>query len=135
LARVIRQRIIFTVEPHKVYEALMDSKKHSKFTGAKAVISREVGGKISAYEDYIDGWNVELVPDKKIVQKWRGSDWPENHYSTAVFELKKTETGGTALTFVQTGVPMDQFQDISDGWVENYWDKMKNMFKETRQPE
>jgi activator of HSP90 ATPase len=133
LARVIRQRIVFSVEPHEVYEALMDSSRHSKFTGEKAAISRDVGGKISAYDGYIDGWNVELAPDKKIVQKWRGSDWPENHYSTAVFELKKTKTGGTVLTFIQTGVPKDQFQAISDGWVENYWDKMKGMFKQTRQ--
>ena len=135
MASVIRQRIVFGVSPHEVYEALMDSKRHSKFTGAKAVISRDIGGKISAYDGYIDGWNVELAPDKKIVQKWRASDWPENHYSTAVFELKQTKTGGTALTFIQTGVPKDQVQDISDGWVENYWDKMKNMFKETRRAE
>jgi activator of HSP90 ATPase len=135
LARVVRQRIVFGAPPHEVYEALMDSKKHSEFTGTKAVISRDIGGKISAYDGYIDGWNVELAPDKKIVQKWRGSDWPENHYSTAVFELKRTKTGGTALTFIQTGVPNDQFQDISDGWVENYWDKLKDMFKETRRAE
>lgn len=86
--KTIRQIVVFKASPHDVYEALMDSKKHSKFTGAKAIISREVGGKINAYDGYIEGVNVELVPDKKIVQKWRGSDWPEGHYSTATFELE-----------------------------------------------
>jgi len=28
----------------------MDSKKHSKFTGSKAKISREIGGKYSIFE-------------------------------------------------------------------------------------
>ena len=118
----------FGVGPHEVYEALMDSARHSRFTEGKATISRKVGGKISAYDDYIDGWNVELVPDRKIVQKWRGSDWPEGHYSTAVFELRGTK-GGTTLTFTQTEVPEEQFKDISDGWVEHYWEKMKVTFK------
>ncbi len=127
--RSIRQSVAFKAEPHVVYELLMDSKKHAKFSESKAAISREVGGKISAYDGYIDGSNLELVPDKKIVQKWRGSDWPEGWYSTASFELKKVP-GGSKLIFLQTEVPEDQFEDISQGWVDNYWEKMKRMLSE-----
>ena len=58
----------------------MDSRRHAKFTGAKARISREIGGKIQAYEGYVDGVNLEIVPNRKIVQSWRGSDWPEGHF-------------------------------------------------------
>ncbi len=106
----------------------MDSKKHAKFSESKAVISREVGGRFSAYDDYIEGWNVELVPDKKIVQKWRGSDWPEGWYSTASFKLEKT-SGGTKLVFEQSEVPENQYEDIRDGWIEYYWEKMKKTLK------
>ncbi len=127
--RSIRQNVTFTAEPHEVYELLMDSKKHAKFSESKTAISREVGGKISAGDGYIEGWNVELIPDKKIIQKWRGSDWPEGWYSTASFELKKVP-GGSKLTFLQTEVPEDQFDDISQGWVEYYWEKMKKMLSE-----
>ena len=67
----LNQAIIFKASPNQVYEALMDSKKHAKFTGDKAEISREVGGKISAYGGFIEGENLELVQDKKITQKWR----------------------------------------------------------------
>jgi activator of HSP90 ATPase len=118
--------VTFKAEPHAVYELLMDSKKHARFSESKAAISREVGGKISAYDEYIDGWNVELVPDKKIVQKWRESDWPAGTYSTASFELKKVP-GGSRLTFVQTEVPEDQFEDIDEGGVEHYWERIKKM--------
>ena len=130
--KTIRQSVIFKAEPRDVYELLMDSRKHAKFSGSRAVISREVGGKISAYDEYIDGWNVELVPDKRIVQKWRGSDWPEGWYSTASFELKRFP-GGTKLTFVQTEVPENQYDDIGDGWVEYYWEKMKKLLREKSQ--
>ena len=41
--KTIEQSVTFNASPHDVYEALMDSEKHSQFTGAKALISREVG--------------------------------------------------------------------------------------------
>ena len=102
--RTIKQSVTIKASPHDVYEALMDSKKHAKFTGGKATISRKVGGKFSAFDGYAEGVNLELVPDKKIVQSWRASDWPEGHYSKATFALKAV-AGGTKLTFTQTGVP------------------------------
>jgi activator of HSP90 ATPase len=123
----IKQKIIFKAIPEDVYEALMDSKKHTKFSGSKAVISRKVGGKFSAYDEYIEGINLELVPGKKIVQRWRGSDWPEGHYSVATFEFKKIKEG-TQLIFTQENVPDDQVKSISQGWIDFYWKPMKENF-------
>lgn len=109
----------------------MDSRSHSEFSGGKAKISRDVGGKIEVYDGYIDGWNVELAPGRKIVQKWRASDWPDDWYSTASFQIQPSG-GGSKLTFVQTDVPEDQYEDISEGWVEHYWDKMKKTIERGR---
>jgi uncharacterized protein YndB with AHSA1/START domain len=72
--RAIRQTISFKASPHKIYEMLMDSRTHARFTGGKASISRKSGGKFTAYDNYISGTNIELVCDKKIVQYWRASD-------------------------------------------------------------
>ena len=126
--KTIRQSATFKTSPHEVYEALMDSRKHSKFTDSKASISRRIGGKFTAYDGYIEGVNLELVPDEKIVQSWRGSDWPEDHYYKATFALKKVE-GGTRLTFTQTDVPEDQYESISQGWRDYYWKPMKEMLE------
>ena len=126
--KTIRQSAKFKASPHEVYEALMDSRKHSKFTDGKASISRRIGGKFTAYDGYIEGINLELVSDKKIVQSWRGSDWPEGHYSKATFMLRKVE-GGTQLTFTQTEVPEDQYDSISQGWRDYYWKPMKKMLE------
>jgi activator of HSP90 ATPase len=126
--KTIRQSITFKASPHEVYDALMDSRKHAKFTGAQARISRKVGGKFTAYDGYIEGVNLNLVPDKKIVQSWRGSDWPEDHYSMATFSLKKFKNG-TYLTFTQSGVPDQYYHDISQGWRDYYWKPMKEMLE------
>ncbi|VVC03582.1 Uncharacterised protein [Candidatus Burarchaeum australiense] len=53
--KTLKEVVEFDSSPHEVYEALMDSEKHSRFTGGKAKISREVGGKFSAYDGYAEG--------------------------------------------------------------------------------
>jgi len=124
----IRQSVTFKASPHEVYEALMDSRRHAKLTGEKARVSRKIGGKLTAYGGYIEGANLDLVPDKKIVQLWRGSDWPKGHYSKATFALRKVK-GGTRLTFTQTGVPAQYYEDIKQGWRDFYWAPMKKMLE------
>ena len=125
--RDIRQSVTMRASPHDLYEALMDSKKHSRFTGSKASISRKAGGKFTTFDGYSEGTNLELVPDRKIVQTWRAGDWPEGHYSTVTFSLKASD-GGTLLTFTQKGVPEEQYNDISQGWKDYYWTPLKKMF-------
>ncbi|MBP9821957.1 MAG: hypothetical protein KBC81_00700 [Candidatus Pacebacteria bacterium] len=61
----ITRSVVLKTSTHEVYDALMSSKKHSHFTGAKASMGQKVGGKISAYDGYIDGKNLELKEDKK----------------------------------------------------------------------
>ena len=126
--RTIKQSVTFKASPHDLYEALMDSEKHAQFTGDRADISREVGGKFTAFGGYSEGVNIELVQDEKIVQTWRASDWPEGHYSHITFYFEKSDDG-TQLTFTQTGVPEEQYEDISQGWWDFYWNPMKEMLE------
>lgn len=126
MAKAIRQSVTLWASPKAVYDALMDSRQHSRFTGSKAVISRRVGGKFTAYDGYASGKNLELVPGKKIVQSWRASEWPKGQVSTVTFSLRKVKTG-TRLTFTQTGVPSNQIASIKKGWIEFYWQPMKEM--------
>src|ERR1051325_1548075 len=102
--KTIRQTVTFNASPQAVYDALIDSKKHSAFTGQKAVISKKQGGKYFAYGGYHGGVNLELKPGKKIVQSWHAQNWPKGHFGKAVFNFSKTKTG-TKLSFVHYGVP------------------------------
>jgi activator of HSP90 ATPase len=128
MSKTIRQTVTFKASPHAVYEALMDEKKHAEFTGGETKISRKTGGKFTIYGGEINGENLELVSDKKIVQSWRYSEWPEGHYSPAPFSLE-VAAKGTRLTFVQTGVPDDKYEDIKQGWKDYYWQPMKEMLE------
>jgi uncharacterized protein YndB with AHSA1/START domain len=124
----IRQTVTIRASPHDVYEALMDSKKHGKFTGGRAVISRKVGGRFNVFDGWAEGENLELVPDRRIVQSWRGAEWPEGYHSKVAFALAEVP-GGTRLTFTQSGVPEDFHADIVQGWKDFYWGPMKDMLE------
>jgi activator of HSP90 ATPase len=121
----LKQQVTFKASPHTVYEIIMDSKKHSVLAGDVARISRKAGGKFTV-GDYIEGENLEIVPDEKIVQTWRYDDWPKGHYSRASFSFTETP-GGTRLTFTQTGIPAEFYDDIKQGWIDYYWMPMKEM--------
>ena len=124
MSKPIHQTVTFKASPHDVYEALMDSQKHAAFTGSSAKISRAVGGSLMAYDNYITGKNVELVPDQKIVQDWRAVDWPEGYFSRVTFELTPIPAG-TRLDFIHTDVPAGTEEEFTRGWIENYWEPMK----------
>jgi activator of HSP90 ATPase len=129
--RDLKQTVLFAASPHDVYELLMDSKKHAAFTGAAARISRRLGGKISAYDGYISGKNLELVADEKIVQAWHGADWPEGHESLVTFQLQpKGEK--CQLVFTHKGIPEDKFNSIKQGWIDYYWNPMKALLAEVK---
>ena len=131
MPKTIRQTVTFKASPRAVYETPMDSRRHAKFTGAPARISRRPGGRFTAYDSYISGVNLELVPGRKIVQFWRSQGWPKHHYSTVTYALAKVR-GGTRLTFTQEGVPDDDVADKKSGWVTHYWQPMKAVLETKR---
>lgn len=124
----IKQGLMIKASPGQVYQALMNSQQHAKFTGSPAKISAKVGGGFSAYDRYISGKNLELIRNKKIVQSWRGSDWPKGHYSIATFLLKPAERG-TKLMFSHKGIPATQVKNIASGWKHYYWHPLKLMLE------
>jgi len=131
MPKTIRQTVTFNAGPRAVYEALMDSRRHAKFTGAPAKISPKPGGRFTAYGSYISGVNLELVPGRKIVQFWRSQGWPPHHYSTVTYELTKVK-GGTRLRFTQEGVPNDDVKDKTSGWVTHYWQPLKALLEKKK---
>jgi activator of HSP90 ATPase len=126
--RTIRQTISFHASAHDVFEMLVDEKKHELFTGGSARVDRNVGGTFSTNDGYSTGTNLELVQDAKIVQTRRASDWPEGHYSTLTITLSLLSSK-TLLSFVQTGVPSDKFEEISKGWYDYYWNPLKALLE------
>ncbi|HLC67448.1 MAG TPA: SRPBCC domain-containing protein [archaeon] len=125
----IKQKVLIPwVKPAEVYEAFLSSKGHTALTGSKATASDKVGGRFTAWDGYIFGKNVKLVANKKIVQEWQTTEWPEDA-EPSTFELTFTaKKGGTEISMVHSNVPAEQAAGYKSGWNEFYWNPMKKYF-------
>ena len=116
--------------PHDIYETIMDPKKHTKLSRQPTTVSRRVGGAFKVGHD-LEGKNLKLTKDRRIVQTWRANNWPKGTYSKAIFAFARA-AGGTRVTFTQTGVPDQFYGEISKGWREYYWTPLRKQFGSRR---
>jgi len=132
MTREIKHQVVIGATAAKVYDALMDSKKHAAFTGEPAKINRKVGSSFQCYGTYITGITLAARPGKCIVQAWRSRDWPKDHYSVVTFALSKLSGGKTRLRFTQLGVPSGDYAKKNAGWRTHYWEPLKRYVESRR---
>jgi activator of HSP90 ATPase len=129
-ARAIHLEAAVPAAPARIYEALLDSKIFTAFSGSPAEIDRNVGGAFSMFGGVITGRNIELVPNARIVQAWRNNMvWPAGLYSVVRFELKE-QGAGTLIVLDHTGFPLDagEAESLVSGWSEHYWTPLRKYF-------
>ena len=125
MSQPIHQEVVFKASPERIYRALTDEKQFSEVTGgAPTEISLDAGGPFFCFGGMIEGRQVELVPNRRIVQAWRVKNWEPGVYSIARFELKK-EGSETRLIFNHDGFPQENREHLESGWKENYWEPLK----------
>ena len=72
----------------------------------------------------VEGRNVELVPNQRIVQAWRPASWPAGVYSIVRFELSQRESL-TRVSLDHAGFSEALWEHLNRGWVANYWDPLR----------
>jgi len=113
----------FKHSAHAIYEMFMDEKKHAEFLKDKCTISREPRG-LFRCGGFVEGRNIEIVPDKKIVQSWRGEDWPKAHFSKVTLEFHAAGAHACKVVLTHEMIPAANFEDINNGWDKFYWSKI-----------
>ncbi len=112
----------------EVYEAWLDSLAHTEMTGSEAIMSDAVGDEVAAWDGYIAGRNLELVPGKRIVQSWRTSEFTDQHEDSIITVTLEEVAGGTLLTLVHSKVPEAHKSYEQGGWEKHYFEPMKEYF-------
>jgi len=119
---------VIPASPAEIYRAWLDSIGHSEMTGGEATMSDEVGADISAWDGYITGRNLELVPGERIVQSWRTTEFDDECDDSVVTILLQETEGGTLLTLEHSNVP-DEYKSYEEGgWQSNYFEPMIDYF-------
>jgi uncharacterized protein YndB with AHSA1/START domain len=123
--------LIPNATPLEIFRALTTSKLHSEVTGSPAKVSARVGGKFSAWDEYITGKNLKMVRGKKLVQEWRTTEWPDDSTPSSILDITLRPTSkGTELKMVHSKIPSRELaKSYDEGWYTAYWNPMKEHFK------
>ncbi len=113
--------------PEEVYSSWLDSEKHSQMTGGEATISNKIGEHFSAWDGYIEGKNIDLDPNKRILQSWRTGDFEESEKDSVIEILFKDINGQTELTLIHSQLP-EHGEQYRKGWEDHYFNPMKEYF-------
>jgi activator of HSP90 ATPase len=124
---IIKQIVFIPAKPEEVYNALIDEKKHTEFTGSKASVDPKVGGRFTAWDGYIFGKNLRLEKGKKIIQEWKTTEWPDYPPSLVEFSFNK-KVVGTEIIMIHSKVPVEQAESYRQGWIDFYWEPLKKYF-------
>jgi uncharacterized protein YndB with AHSA1/START domain len=119
---------VIPASAQEIYEAWLDSLAHSEMTGGKARMSGEIGAEVSAWDGYITGRNLELVPHERIVQSWRTTKFTDEHGDSIITVTLEGDDEGTLLTLVHSNVPEEQTSYEQRGWQEHYFEPMVEFF-------
>lgn len=125
----IKISVVIPADIENVFKFWTDSKLHSSVTGATAKIDGKTGGKFTCWDEYISGSFVEIDHPEKIVQNWRTTEFPEESPDSILTLNFEKQDKGTKITLVQTRIPDGQAGDYKQGWVDHYFDLMKNYFE------
>jgi uncharacterized protein YndB with AHSA1/START domain len=126
MPNAIHQEIKIDADPARVYKALTDREQFGELTGrAAATLTADPGAPFALFDGHITGRNVELVPDRRLVQAWRAASWPEGMYSIVNFQLEGNGGEQTRLVFDHTGFPEEAHDELAAGWDKMYWEPLK----------
>lgn len=112
-------------EPKDVYNALTNQKMLEIWTGENVVMQTEPNTEFSLWDGSITGINLEFEENKKIVQKWFfGEDKDESIVTIKLHPHKK----GTSVELIHTNIPDDAYENISEGWDDDYFGALNELF-------
>lgn len=117
----------FLTSPADLYRVFLNQDMVQAFTHAPATVDGEKGGKFRLLDGNVFGEFTDLVPDEKIVMKWRYNNWPAEHYSTISMTFKD-RSSETELKVDCRGVPDNEEDRTKEGWKRYYFEAIKQTF-------
>jgi len=126
---VIHLEVKFPVAPALVYELFTNGAKFGEVTGQPGKGGGSTGAFFSLFDGWLQGRQVELIPNELIAQAWRFMDWEPGIYSMVRFKLIP-EGNGTRLILDQDGVPAAFHEHVKTNWDGFYFAPFRKHFQQ-----
>jgi activator of HSP90 ATPase len=120
---------VIPASPEEIFHAWLDSYEHSQMTGSPAQVTPQEGAEFTAWDGYISGKNLELQPNKRILQAWRTTEFQEGDPDSLLEVILEAVDGGTRVTLRHSNLPTESEQYLQ-GWVDYYFAPMKVFFED-----
>jgi len=121
-----KKYFIIPAPPQDVYLALTTEITIRLWTGDEVEIDAIEGGEFSMWDGAIVGKFITLEPYKKIVQQWYFGEQEGSIVTIKLHEHKR----GTSLEIVQTNIPEEAYEEISEGWDDPYISSLIEFYTE-----
>lgn len=109
-----------------VFAALTNPFQIELWSGYPADMKAEAGYVFSLWEGDITGVNLEVVPNKSLVQEWF---FGEQEEPSIVRITLKQQGDRTRVELSHTHIPEEVFEEITEGWREYYLGAIKGMLE------
>ncbi len=116
---------IVPAEPKDVYNALTNKKMVEIWTGEEATMEAVPGTEFSLWGGSITGLNKEFEENHKVIQQWYFGEQEEPSMVSIILHPDKR---GTSIELRHTNIPDDAYENIVDGWKEDYFNALKELF-------
>lgn len=112
-------------EPRDIYNALTNKRMLEIWTGENAQMEPIPNTEFSLWDGSISGINLEFEENKKIVQQWFFEGQKEESIVTFLLHPHKK---GTSVELLHTNIPDEAFENIEEGWEEDYFGALNELF-------
>lgn len=120
-----KEYFIVPAPPEDVYNALTHPATIQLWSGEEAEMQTVENTPFSMFDGSIEGINLEFVPGKKIVQEWFFGDQEQASIVTILLHAHKQ---GTSAEVRHTNIPDEAYENIVDGWRENYFSALVDFY-------
>jgi activator of HSP90 ATPase len=129
---IIKQSVHFNTSPDSLFDAYLDSRKHTAIVGSKVSISKAVGGRFTAFNGMLSGKNLLIVRKKLVIQSWRSHTWKTTDPDSILILMFSKAGRGARVDLVHVNVPKHDLQGVTRGWRRYYWKPWLEYLKRSR---
>ena len=111
--------------PEDIYNAITNQVMLEIWTGEKNEFKAEENSEFSLWDGSIVGKNIKLEKDKLIQQIWYFDE------IESLVTIKLHPSGdSTSVELRHENIPDEAYENISDGWDEDYFDALIELFND-----
>jgi len=118
---------IVSAPPEMLFLALTNPTIIYLWSGDDAVMEAIPETEFSLWSGDICGKNISFEPNKKIVQEWYFGEQAEPSIVTIILHEHKQ---GTSVELRHTNIPDEDYNDIVDGWNDQYFGAIQDFYDE-----